>query len=147
MMTKDEHKKLGIKNFNGAWDLIDKKERTLEEDLQLIQMTHASQHHWRHGGGTELNLARGEWQISHVYSVLGMGEPALNHAFSYKTQIEDNKIGDFDLVFVYEALANAYKLLGMEDEKNEALKKGYELIDQVEKKGDKDYCKSQLDLI
>lgn len=146
-MTQEEHKKLGIKYFNSTWDLIDKKDRTPEDNLEMIQSAHKSQHHWRHGGGTPLNLARGEWQISHMYAVLGMGEPALNHAFSYKAQVEENNIGDFDLVFVYEALAFAYKLLGMEEEKNQALEKGYKLIDQVEKKGDKDYCKTQLDLL
>ena len=146
-MTKEEHRNLGIKNFNGAWDLIDKQDRTPEDNLQMIHMTHASQHHWRHGGGTALNLARGEWQISHVYAILGMGEAALNHALSYKKQIEENNIVDFDLVFVYEALAYAYKLLGMETEKNEALEKGYSLIDQCAKDGDKKYCKSQLDLL
>lgn len=145
-MDQKEHKNLGIKYFNGTWDLIDKRDRTPEENLEMISMAHKSQHHWRHGGGTALNLARGEWQISHMYAVLGFGEAALNHAMSYKKQVEDNKFGDFDLVFVYEALAFAYNLLGMEEKKNEALKKGYELIDQVEKQGDKDYCKSQLDL-
>lgn len=145
-MEQQEHKKLGIKYFNGTWDLIDKKDRSSEENLQMIHMAHQSQHHWRLGGGTPLNLARGEWQISHMYAVLGMGEPALNHALSYKKQVEDNKISDFDLVFVYEALAFAYKLLGMDEEKNKALQKGYELVDQCEKQGDKDYCISQLDL-
>lgn len=146
-MTIQEHKNLGIKFFNGTWVLIDKENRSKDEDLQMIQMAHQSLHHWRNGGGTPLNLARGEWLISHMYSVLGMGEPALNHAISYQNQVIENRFGDFDLVFVYEALAYAYKLLDMDELKEEALNKGYTLIDQVEKQGDKDYCKSQLDLL
>ena len=31
-------------------------------------------------GVTPAHLARGEWQISRVYTVLGRPEPALNHA-------------------------------------------------------------------
>jgi hypothetical protein len=144
-MTKNEHKNIGIKFFNATWDLIDKQDRTPEDDLKMIQSSHASLHHWRLGGGTPLNLARGEWQISHVYAILGMGEAALNHALSYKKLIEDNNIKDFDLVFVYEALAYAYKLLDMKQEYKTALDTGFTLISQCEKDDDKKYCYSQLE--
>ena len=42
---------------------------------------HASRFHW--GEAPECkpeNLARGEWQVSRVYTVLGLAEPALRHA-------------------------------------------------------------------
>ena len=146
-MEQKDHKKLAIDAFNKTWDLIDLKERTTEQVLDLIHMAHTSRHHWKEAGGTPLNLARGEWQISHMYAVIGHGESALFHAEAYKEMVEENNIKDFDLVFVYEALAYAHKVLGNEDLKNQYLEEGYKLLDQIEKKGDRDYSKSQLDLL
>lgn len=146
-MTKDEHRSLAVKAFNGTWDLIDKKNKSKREVLEMIHMAHTSRHHWKEAGGTELNLARGEWQISHVYSLAGLGESALFHAEAYFDSVKENDFRDFDLVFAYEALAYAHKVLGNEELKEKYLKEGYANIDQCEKQGDKDYCKSQLDLI
>ena len=45
----------------------------------MIHAAHASRYHWGEVGD-DVNLARGEWQCSRVYAVLGRGEPALWHA-------------------------------------------------------------------
>ena len=36
----------------------------------MIHAAHASRYHWSQVG-TKANLARGEWQVSRVYTVLG----------------------------------------------------------------------------
>ena len=58
------------------------------------------------------NLARGEWQISRVYSVLGRAEPAIWHAQRCLEHCEQAGIGDWDLAYAYEALARATALAG-----------------------------------
>ena len=58
------HKKLGIELFNYTWELLDKPQRTREEDDTMIHAAHASRFHWEKAGGTAVNLARGEWQVS-----------------------------------------------------------------------------------
>ncbi len=146
-MTKEDHKKLGITFFNKTWDYIDQKDKTEKDKLSMINFTHASRLHWELSGAPALNLVRGDWQISHVYSLLGMGESALVYAKSCFDNTIDNNFGDFDLVFAYEAMAYAHKILGNDELKSEYLEKGYKAIDQVEKQGDKDYCKSELDKI
>ena len=146
-MTLEEHKKLGIAYFNSTWDLLDKANRTKDEDLKMIHFAHASRFHWEQSGAPILNLVRGDWQVSRVYSVLGLGESALYHANTcYKKTIE-NKIGDFDLVFAYESMANAYKVLNNKKLMNEYLDLGYISIDQVKKDDDKKYCLTELDNI
>ena len=79
----------------------------------MIHAAQASRHHWSlaSGAGPE-NLARGEWQCSRVYSVLGRGEPALWHARRVPEICESNGIGDWDLAFAYEALARAHAVAG-----------------------------------
>ena len=146
-MTKEEHKKLGISYFNITWNLIDKENKTIEDKMQMIHYSHASRLHWELSDAPSLNIVRGEWQISHVYSLLGMGESALFHAQYVFDKTIENNYTDFDLVFAYEAMAYAYKVLGKNDLMDEYLDKGYSSIKQIQKKDDRDYCKTQLDII
>lgn len=114
------HKKQAVDLFNKTWDLIDKgEERTDEETFLMIHMAHASRYHWTEVGEA-VHLARGEWQISRVYALLGMGEQALLHGQYSLDLCLDNNIKDFDLAFGYEAIARAAALL-----KDEELYEGY----------------------
>ncbi len=146
-MDQKELRNIAAKSFNATWDLIDKKDRTKEDEVEMVKLAHKSLHYWKLAGGTELNFTRGEWMLSHMYSILGIGEAALYHAQRCFDMTMENKYGDFDLVFAYEAMAYAHKVLGNEELKNEFLEKGYTFIDGCAKQGDKDYCKSQLDLL
>jgi hypothetical protein len=75
-------------------------------------MAHASLHHWRIAGGP-VEAARGEWLVSHVYAVLGRGEPALHHARrSYEICLGGEGFQDFDLAYAYEGMARALAALG-----------------------------------
>jgi hypothetical protein len=66
--------------------------------------------------GTPVNFARGEWQVSRVYSVLGRGEPALVHARLCLDTCVEHGIGDFDIAYAHEAMARAYRVLGDQSE-------------------------------
>jgi predicted GNAT family N-acyltransferase len=150
-MTKDflkeENQRKAIEAFNTTWDLIDKEERTKEDDKEMVKSALLSRKMWEQAGGTVLNIVRGDWLISHVCSILGDGKNALKYANICYTLTLQYNIDDFDLVFAYEALAYAYKILGDDENVANYLKLGYRAIDQVKKQGDKDYCKFQLDLI
>lgn len=146
-MEQKDLRKIAVDSFNAVWGIIDKEYRTKEDELKMIELAHKSLHYWIQSEGTMLNIVRGEWMISHVYSILGYGEAALYHAKSCFEDTLDNEFGDFDLVFAYEAMAYAYKVLGEDELKNQYLEEGYKAIDQVEKDGDKTYCQSQLDFL
>lgn len=109
-----DHRAIGIDLFNRTWDLMGKQDRTVEEDDAMLHMAHASAHHWRAEGtgATAENLARSEWQVSRVYTVLGRGEPAGYHARRCLEICQANGIGDWDLAFAYEALARAASVAG-----------------------------------
>lgn len=140
------HKKLAVDNFNNTWDLIDKKDRSKEEDRAMIHTAHASLFHWMQIG-SPLEFARGEWQVSRVYSLLGMGESALYHGKASLDLCLENEIKDFDLAFGYEAVARAYKVLGDEDSKQMYLKLALKAAEDVKDKGDRDYTLSEIDTI
>jgi GNAT superfamily N-acetyltransferase len=105
------HRKLAADLFNGTWTLLDKPDRTPDDDVLMIHMAHASAYHWLQAGAPE-NVARSHWQCARMYSVLGRPEPAVYHARLVLDVCERNHIGDMDLAFAYEALARAYAVAG-----------------------------------
>ena len=110
-MNADEHRELGKELFNRTWELMELEPRTVEQEDELIYTAHASRYHWSRAGGPE-HAARGEWQCSRVYAVLGRGEPALRHARRCLEICQANGIGDWDLAFAYEALSRAHRVAG-----------------------------------
>jgi DNA-binding transcriptional MerR regulator len=99
--------------FNLVWTLLEQTGRTVADDDRMVHAAHASRYHWGQvPAATPAHLARGEWQISRVYTVLGRGEPALHHAGRVLDICQENGIGDWDLAFAYEALARAHAVAG-----------------------------------
>ncbi len=107
------HRALGSALFNHTWTLLEKADRTPAETDEMIHAAHASRFHWgRADGATALNLARGEWQCSRVYAVLGRGEAALWHAQRCLAQVDSAGSDDWDRAAAYEALARASSVTG-----------------------------------
>ena len=105
------HRQLAADLFNHTWELLDLSERTQDQIDEMIGAAHASRYHWS-VVGEPVNLARGDWQISRVYSALGRSEPALYHAYRSLEIVEAAGIADFDLAFAYEALARGHAVSG-----------------------------------
>jgi hypothetical protein len=113
----EAHRHFAIK-FNGmAWDLLDKAERTLEEEERMLYSAFASCRHWLEAG-TSVHHQRGEWLIARVYSVLGLGEAAVRHANRCLdlTERHSDEMEDFDRAFAYEAAARAHAIAGNREE-------------------------------
>jgi hypothetical protein len=114
----NDHRRLGVDLFNGVWRLLE-KERTPEEDDELVHQAHASAYHWLKAPDCEpKNRARSEWMCSRVYAVLGRAEPALHHATRCLEITERNaeNVEDWELPFAYETLARAHAVAGNSDE-------------------------------
>lgn len=92
---------------------------TREDDERMVHAAHASAYHWADAPECEpKNRARSEWQISHVYALVGRAEPALHHAQRCLAICHENpeNMEDWDLPFAYEALARAHLVGGAEEE-------------------------------
>jgi hypothetical protein len=115
-MDADEHRKLGISLFNRVWELMEQPDRTSAEVDEMVGAAHASRYHWSRAA-RGVNLARGDWQCSRVYAILGRGEPALWHARRCLELVEaSDDAEDWDLPFAYEALARAHAAAGHGEE-------------------------------
>ena len=142
-VSDEIHRQLAKSLFNQTWDLLDKEERTREEDSKMIHSAHASRYHWGEIG-TPLEFERGEWQISRVYSVLKRSEPALYHARLCLNICRENDIGDFDIAFAYEALARAHAVAGDKPSAGEFLALAREAGAKIENEGNKRYFLGEL---
>ncbi len=141
---KGPHRKFAIDCFNRVWSLLGKKDRTKEDDDEMMHAAHASRFHWGEIG-TPLEKERGEWQISRVYSVLNRPQSALFHAARCLEICRENKIGDFDIAFAHEAVARASACSGKKFE----FEKHYQLAKQaghkIKEKGDREYFLGDLE--
>ncbi len=148
------HRKMAAQLFNHTWDLIDKGDnRTPDESDEMIHSAHASRYHWgivvvsdKYPKTGPMNLERGDWQISRVYSLLKRPEPALYHAQRCLSICEKHKIVDFDIAFALEAMARAYAL--NDDLKSEEyFQKAEKAGEAISKEEDKKYFVSELETI
>jgi hypothetical protein len=96
-----------------TWELLDKPQRTREDDDRMRDYAHAALAHWRTAGGA-LRHQRGEWMLAHVYAVLGNGALALEHAQRCFEILDANEseMEDFDRPYMYEAIARAQAVSG-----------------------------------
>ena len=143
-MPEIPHRQLAVDRFHHVWTLLGLVERTPEQVDEMIHAAHASRHHWEQAG-TTINLARGEWQCSRVYAVLGRAEPALWHAqrcLAYAEAAADAE--DWDLPFAYEALARAYDVAGDEDRAAREAMRARELALDVADEGDREHLLAEL---
>jgi hypothetical protein len=143
---KEAHRKFAVDLFNLVWSLMDKKDRTKEEDENMIHAAHASRFHWGEIG-TPLEFERGEWQVSRVYSVLKRPQQALYHAKRCLEICQSNNIRDFDIAFAYEAMARAHAIAEQRAECEKYVRLAKEAGEQIKKKGDRDYFSSELKTI
>lgn len=95
--------------FNQAWELIEKPDRSPEEDRLMVALNQASIYHWLNRpdcGAQQLSI--GYWQASRIQAILGNAAEAQRHAeacLSYSAGLEPFYVG-----YAYEALARAAML-------------------------------------
>jgi hypothetical protein len=141
-------KLLAAQLFNDTWRLLEQEQRTRQDDDRMIHSAHASRYHWGQvPNATPAHLARGEWQISRVYSVLGRAEPALFHAHRVHDLCEENGIGDWDLAFAYEALARAHAVAGDADQARLYTGRALAAADDIAEDDDRDLLLADLETI
>lgn len=139
-----EHRELGARYFNAAWDLIDLPERTADQDRDLLGLVFASRQHWIDGDGTTQNLVVADWQVAHAASLLGLADLALVFASTAVESAESADVPVWLRASVHEGLARAHAAAGDRqgyDREVEATQRLLELVDDAE---GRDLVASQL---
>lgn len=145
-MDPEDERRLGASLFNETWTLLEKEDRTADEDDALVHMAHASAHHWRQVGKPQ-HFARSEWQISRVYATLRRPEPSLHHAQRSLDMCKENGIGDFDLAFAYEALARGHAIAGDAEQARAYTEQALAAAEDISEDDDRELLLTDLETI
>ncbi|MGO9198323.1 MAG: MerR family transcriptional regulator [Acidimicrobiales bacterium] len=146
LLSEEEERKLAVRYFNSVWDLMEKEDRTIEDDDLMLHMAHASRYHWGQVGKPE-NLARGEWQVSRVYAVLQRSEPCLHHAQRVLDICLAHSIADWDIAFAYEALARGHAVAGDAEAARAMTERALEAVEMIADDEDRKLVLADLETI
>jgi hypothetical protein len=126
----DAHRHFAAYCFNKTWDLIDKKDRTVQEDEAMIQLSQASLWHWtQRDDCSAQNLAVGYWQVSRVYALLGQAGNARKYG---QLSLEfSEKEPPFYRAYALEALARAAMVAGDRNNMLKYIREARQLADSV----------------
>lgn len=107
------HRWFAVECNNGCWELIEKAERSPDDDRDMLYRAYAAAYHWSYAG-TPLNGARAELALARTHSLLGQGDLALGFAQAALDFFEHNDCEDWDLAFGHAEVAYAAAVTGDE---------------------------------
>jgi hypothetical protein len=131
---KAAHKYFSANCFNKAWDLIDKADRTPEEDEQMIRLSLASHYHWtQRDDYSPTGASIGHWQTSRIYALLDQAENARRYGQLCLEASQAGDVGPFYLGYAFEALARAEAVGGNQEESADFIRKAKAAAEKIEK--------------
>ena len=129
---KSAHKYFSAHCFNQAWDIMDKKERSSEEELEMLLTAVASLWHWKQRKDvTATNLSIGYWQVARVYTLLGQAENARQFGLLSLQESLKEGVEPFYLGYSHEALARADAVSGDNERKATHLRLAREACEKI----------------
>lgn len=135
---KAAHKYFSGHCFNRAWDLIDKTDRTPEEDEEMIRLSLASQYHWSQRKDANSKTASiGFWQTSRIYALLGQVDNARRYGQLSLEASQEDEVPPFYVGYAYEALARAEAVGGNEQEMQAFLEKAQATAEKIAEEDEK----------
>lgn len=132
--------------FNSAWELIDKADRTPQDDERLVATVFASVYHWLNRTDvTHQNLSIGYWQAARVFALLKRRDEARRYAELCLKYSES--LPPFYLGYAHEGIARAAALAGDSHLVEIHLTIAKQLADQVADQGERDALVADLGTI
>jgi len=140
------HRYFAAECFNRAWDLIDKPDRTPDEEEAMIRLNQASLYHWsQREDCTDRNLSIGYWQASRIYTLLGQADNARRYGELCLRYSQDE--GAFYLGYACEALTRAASLEGEPEKAAKYLQQAHQHLAQVTDPEDRELLANDLKTI
>jgi hypothetical protein len=107
------HQFFSADGFHRTWDLLDKKDRTPEDDEQMLLRATASLWHWtQRTDVTPENLSVGFWLVSRVHAVAGCAEEAVRYGELSLAEAGKPGVAPYALAYAHEALARGHAAAG-----------------------------------
>jgi hypothetical protein len=132
------HRQFSVECFNQTWDLIDRKQRTPEDEDEMLRLAFASAFHWsRRPDCNATHRSISFWQLSRVLALVGDATLAERYAKSCLAVSVENEVPAFFLGYAYEALARAAALVGKQDEVQRCIALARDLAEKVAQPGER----------
>jgi hypothetical protein len=143
------HRHFAVACFNACWELMEKADRSAEDNRAMVSLAYTSRWHWTQVDDRKpVNFSRSEWQVSRALVLAGRAAEALDHARNGLAWIEQHPvIGGFDVAFAHESIARALAVIGEEDKAREHVGLARTFSRQVTSEADRKWLTSQLDSI
>ncbi len=137
------HRHFSASCFNDVWGLIEKNNRSPDEDRQMVSTAHASLYHWRQRPGcNSRSLSVGYWLLSRVYALLGETDNA--RQYGQLCLVHSLNEPPFYLGYAHEALARAEALAGNRAEADTHLATACDLASQITDKDELSLLEADL---
>lgn len=134
----------GKRLYNDVLALLRLPERTPEETRMMLHKAHACCYLLRSRAASPADIARGEWQVSRVYSVAEAGALALLHGEASLGVCLDNDIDGMALAFAYGAVARGCLMTGDRNRAAAMRDAGLKVCERIRDVKDKAYTLSEL---
>lgn len=108
------HRYFAATTNNRAWQLST-KERTPQEDQEMLNAAHASAFHWS-SVGTELHRMRATMLLAEIHSLLGFHTSAYAYAQEMRAFFTSTQTPDWELAFAHTIHAHASYVNGNMEE-------------------------------
>jgi hypothetical protein len=144
----DAHKFFSAYCFNKAWELIEKDNRTPQDDEEMVRLSHASHWHWaqREDYGAR-NASIACWQTSRIYALLGQSENARRYGQLCLEASQGDDSDPFLLGYAYEALARAEAVAKNKQQMEMYLQKAREAAEKINDAEDRQVLLADLETI
>lgn len=129
---QEAHHYFAILANKQTWELVEKENRTSNDDEQLIRTAQTSLYHWL-AIGNDANFQRGYWLLAHCYALLGNITEANTHAqicYAY-TKNKAQELQVFDNAYCFEALSRVANLNGNLDEAHAYRQLALDIADEI----------------
>jgi hypothetical protein len=139
------HRYFSARCFNQAWDLIGKKDRTAQEDEEMLRLSFASLWHWSQRDDYWAEKASiGYWQVARIYALLGQADNARRYGQLSLEAGQEDGVGPFYRGYAYEALARAEAVAGNRAKMEEYLDLARNAAEEVSEAEDRDLLLADL---
>lgn len=126
------HEYFSVACFNKAWELLEKSDRSTEEDEQMVRLSMTSHWHWtQREDCAPQNISVSYWQTSRIYAVLEQGENARRYAQKCIEVSQGDDVPPFYLGYAYEALARAAQVIGDQKEMKKYLEEANRVAELI----------------
>lgn len=129
--------------FNQTWELLEKTDRSADENDLMLHRAHCSMHHWLHIGQPK-HYARGNWLLSRVYAVVGQGDLAIHFGRKCATMCDDHDLSPFDRAYAHEALARGFATAGQSDQAQHHLERAKSLAPSIDDEQERQWLLDDL---